>query len=126
MVTGRCTEATGTVLKRTAGPVVLSFSGSAVADLEEVRRHYRELSAPEVAERFLKRSSGTSRNWGASLWRGALSPSLASSSCGKSSCRRFEWSTVSIRAESGSSACGGASGCSRSRKSKRQSAPVAG
>ncbi|MBW6505028.1 type II toxin-antitoxin system RelE/ParE family toxin [bacterium] len=54
MVTGRCTEATGTVLKRTAGPVVISFSGSAVADLEEIRRHYRELSAPEAAERFLQ------------------------------------------------------------------------
>ena len=41
-------------MKRTAGPVVLSFSGSAVADLEEIRRHYRELSAPEAAERFLQ------------------------------------------------------------------------
>jgi len=40
-------------LKRTAGPVAVSFAGSAVADLEEIRRHYGELSAPEVAERFL-------------------------------------------------------------------------
>jgi len=40
-------------LKRTAGPTAVSFSASAVSDLEEIRRHYGELSAPEVAERFL-------------------------------------------------------------------------
>jgi len=40
-------------LKRTVGPVAVSFSGSAVADLEKIRRHYGELSAPEAAERFL-------------------------------------------------------------------------
>jgi plasmid stabilization system protein ParE len=41
-------------LKRTAGPVAVSFATSAVADLEEMKRHYGELSAPEVAERFLQ------------------------------------------------------------------------
>ena len=40
-------------MKRTVGPVAVSFSGSAVADLEKIRRHYGELSAPEAAERFL-------------------------------------------------------------------------
>jgi plasmid stabilization system protein ParE len=40
-------------LKRAAGPVAVSFSGSAVADLEGIRRHYGELAAPEAAERFL-------------------------------------------------------------------------
>jgi len=41
-------------LKRTAGPVTVSFSGSSVADLDGIRQHYAELSAPEVAERFLQ------------------------------------------------------------------------
>jgi toxin ParE1/3/4 len=40
-------------LKRTAGPVAVSFSESAVADLEEIRRYYGDLGAPEAAERFL-------------------------------------------------------------------------
>jgi len=40
-------------LKRTAGPAAASFSSSAFADLEEIRRHYDELSASEAAERFL-------------------------------------------------------------------------
>ncbi len=41
-------------MKRTAGPVAVSFSNAAVADLEEIQRHYGELSAPEAAERFLQ------------------------------------------------------------------------
>ncbi|MDA8180229.1 MAG: type II toxin-antitoxin system RelE/ParE family toxin [Desulfobacteria bacterium] len=40
-------------MKRAAGPVAVSFGTSAVADLEEIKRHYGELSAPEAAERFL-------------------------------------------------------------------------
>ncbi len=40
-------------MKRTAGPVAVTFATSAVADLEEIKRHYGELSAPEVAGRFL-------------------------------------------------------------------------
>ena len=41
-------------MKRAAGPVAVSFSGSAVADLEEITRHYGDIAAPEVAERFLE------------------------------------------------------------------------
>lgn len=42
-------------MKRPAGPgpVAVSFATSAVADLEELKRHYCELSAPEGAGRFL-------------------------------------------------------------------------
>jgi plasmid stabilization system protein ParE len=40
-------------LKRAAGPAAVSFSRSAVDDLEEIRRHYGELSVPEAAEWFL-------------------------------------------------------------------------
>lgn len=41
-------------MKRTTGPVAVSFSNAAVADLEGIKRHYGELSAPEAAERFLE------------------------------------------------------------------------
>ncbi len=40
-------------MKRAADPAAITFSGSAVDDLEDIRRHYDELSAPEAAERFL-------------------------------------------------------------------------
>jgi plasmid stabilization system protein ParE len=41
-------------LKRTAGPGAVSFATSAVADLEEMKRHYGERSAPKDAVRFLQ------------------------------------------------------------------------
>ena len=40
-------------MKRAAGPAAVSFSRSAVDDLEEIRRHYGDLSVPEAVERFL-------------------------------------------------------------------------